>query len=275
MESEEGVAAGTDTVSTGEVTSTEQSSGINPAWNDLLNALPSSLHSQAIPHLRKWDEGVQNRFQQVQSQYAPYRDIVEAGTDPGEIMASVQLAQMIANNPREFYDRMGSFYGEQWGLNQSDQGQESSDADEYSLDGFEEDDLANNPLLQKIQEQQNMLATVVAQQYQQQEDAKQAEIQKQADAEVESNIAAITEKYGEVPPNVLRTIIALAVNSDGNDLMAAADNVFEMIGTKTPAPTVMSPGGGVPSQTVDPASLDNKGTRNLVMQILAQNAANG
>src|SRR6478609_6160995 len=86
----------------------QQPTGENPAWGELLGVLPSSLHQQVKPFLSKWDQGVQERLTKVQSQYDPYKDFV--GTDPEQIRASMKLAELVASDPRGFYDNLGSYY---------------------------------------------------------------------------------------------------------------------------------------------------------------------
>lgn len=265
-------AAGTESVETS-APQQDSTPGINPAWNDLLETMPSSLHGQMIPHLQKWDQGVQQRFQQVQSQYAPYepyRDFVDNQVDPSLIQASLQLAQLIESDPRSFYDKMGEYYGKEWGL---DQGHEVENSDDYSLDGYEEQQparLEDNPYLQKIQEQQDTIASVLAIQLQQQQQAQQEQIQQEMETKIDTDLASIAEKYGELSPALTKMIISTAVSSPDQDLMAAADFVFSTVGqsSKPTAPRIMSPGGGVPQSSADVTNLDRKGTRELVVEML-------
>lgn len=265
---------------TGEVNpqsdSGDSSSGINPAWNDLLGALPTSLHSQVTPHLQKWDQGVQQRFATVQSQYEPYKALIDQQVNPDEVIASLNLAKMIAENPRDFYDRMGQFYANEWGTN-SDQGQAPNDADEYSLDGFDEEedqgiDLANNPLLKQLQEQQTVMAQYLAADLQRQQQAEQAKVDAAADNEVQQSIQTITQKYGNgqpLDPNFVKAALSMAVQNN-QTIEEAAEVVAQLAGMNTvpSAPKVISPSGGVPLNQVNPASLDAKQTKNLVMEIL-------
>src|SRR5215510_13309568 len=80
----------------------DQDSGtgaINPAWNEMLGGIPSEYHSQVIPHLQKWDKGVNDRFQQVHSQYEGYRPFIENQVSPEDINFSMGLLNAINNDP--------------------------------------------------------------------------------------------------------------------------------------------------------------------------------
>jgi hypothetical protein len=262
-------------VETLDLGTTPDGSPINPAWKDFLDVLPSSLHPTVYPVLRKWDSGVQERFQKVQSQYEPYKSVLETGLPAEQITASLQLAQMIASNPRDFYDKMGQRYAEEWGLNKpGDQGQNN---DEYSLEEFDgEEGEKPNPLLEQLKKQQELLANVVANDFQARQAREEAEVQRAADDEVEQEIASIKETYGEaVKPAVLKTILSVAVQN-GMPLPEAAEFVFKELGVGGPArptpPSIVTPGGGVPLQNIDPAGMNGKDTRSFVAQVLAQAA---
>lgn len=248
----------------------------NPAWAELLGALPSSLHSQVKPYLEKWDKTAQDRITRVQSEYAPYKDFL--GTPPDQIQASIQLAQMIATDPRGFYDRMGQYYGEEWGLGQGLE--DTDDADDYSLEDEEDGpdlDLANNPLVQQLQEQQGIIANFLASQMQEQQQAAEAKAVAEAGNEIATEMGTIAQKYGfadgKLPVSHERMILSLAMQNEGMTLTQAAEEVFAVAQPKTPMPKIIAPGGGVPAGGIDTRSMNSKDTKSLVATILAQRAA--
>lgn len=260
--------------------------GINPAWEELLGSMPTSLHSQIIPHLQKWDSGVEKRFATVQSQYEPYKALIEQQVDPGEAVAALRMAQMIAENPRDFYDRLGQHYGSEWGIG-SGQGQAPNDADDYSLGDYEEEegegeegfDLSSNPLFKQLQEQQQTIAQFLAADLQRQQQAEEAKLNEEADREVATAITTITEKYGNGKPlneNFVKATLSMAVQNN-QTIEEAAEVVAGLAGMNSrPAPpTIMSPSGGVPLTQVNPADLDSKATKNLVMEILKSRGVQG
>lgn len=249
----------------------------NPAWGEILEALPTSLHGVVKPHLAKWDQGVQQRFQQVQSRYAPYQQFAEHNIGAEDLTSGYQLMRMIAENPREFYDRMTEFYADEWGLN-SDQGRdygnerEDDDQIEYEEDNpFAQQLEAAQQELQAMKGNQDTIANYLAQQV-------EAQVQDEANKEIEAEFTQITQKYGELDQQKINLIVSLAVQ---NNMTAtdAADQVFSLLGAQQqqarPAPRVVSTSGGTPQAApINPGQLAPKDRRSLVASILEANHAN-
>lgn len=248
--------------------------GGNPAWKDVLEALPSSLHSVVTPHLQKWDQSVQKRFETVQSQYNPYKQFVEQGIGAQDIEASLALRQIIDSDPRAFYDKMTEYYGADWGIN-SGQGQTNGNAD-YSLDGEEDEegqefDLESNPLFKQVKEQQDIIAGFLASKVEQ-------ETQAAAQAEINQELAAVGAKYGvdgKIAPEDEKFVISIALQNNVN-LAQAADMFFGRVGQAQQQqkmgnyPHIVPTTGGVPAQNFNPADLSQKQTRDLIAGMLAQ-----
>lgn len=264
----------TDTSVTPDAGPDSSSSGDNPAWGELLGALPTSLHPVVKPHLSKWDQSVQQRFQTVQSQYEPFKQFIDNGTSPQDLANGLQIMQMLASDPRGFYDRMTSHYGEEWGLN-ADQGQSGDEWDD-ELDN--EDD---NPYAQQLAEareqieamrgNQDTMAQYLASQV-------EAEANAKADQEVEQEFKAVTEKYGELTQNHVNAIVSMALQNNMT-VPQAADAVFALIGQtgqqqqqRPAAPRVVPTNGGSPSPTpINPGKLNGQDRRALVASIIEQN----
>lgn len=259
--------------STGDSSNATDSNGINPAWNDLLGALPDSLHSQVIPHLKSWDTGVQTKFQQVQSQYAPYKDIV-GQVAPEDIQSALDVMRALNEDPQGFYSSMGEYYNltpaQQAQAQQANANSGQGQPDEYDLSDIEPDgsnfDLEKDPRFQQLSQQQQVIAEFLSSQ------AEAAQAQKE-DAELETALTSLKEKHGEFDEQYV-----LGLASNGVGLEDAVTRYVEMVNKirSTPSPganlpPVVTPGGGVPSTSVNPAELDKKGTQSLVMSIL-QNA---
>ena len=257
-----------------ETTDTSTQSDGNPAWGELLGALPSSLHSQVKPFLERWDKTAQDRITRVQSEYAPYKDFL--ATPPEQIQASLQLSQMIAQDPRAFYDRMAEYYGEEWGLGQGHDDTDAAD-DDFDL-GEEEDDqgqpdIAQNPLIQQLQEQQGIIAQFLAAQLQQEQQAKEEAAVAAAGNEIATELGNIAQTYGfaeGLPQNIERMVLSLAMNNEGMTLTQAAEQVMALAQPKQPMARIIAPGGGVPAGGIDTRNMNSKDTKSLVATILAQ-----
>lgn len=105
----------TDESVTQEVTETEspatpesEGTGNNPAWQPLLDKLPAQLRPMIEPDLKSWDEN----YRALNDKYTKLKGLEEFSTfDPNEVRAALQVAQRIANNPREVADIMAGALG--------------------------------------------------------------------------------------------------------------------------------------------------------------------
>ena len=91
-----------------------EGSGLNPAWNPLLEKLPTSLHPLVTPELSKWDKNFQTKLQEVQSGYKPYeayKEFVEAGVPVDHLQKAQHLYSLLKENPEFIYNQLKDFYG--------------------------------------------------------------------------------------------------------------------------------------------------------------------
>lgn len=249
-------------------TGSEESGGINPAWNGLLETLPEGLHGVVTPYLRDWDRGVQERFQQVQSQYAPlesYRPFVENEIDPQTLEQALMLYQMVDQNPQAVWEHMRETYG--FGQEQSGQGQPGNPEDfpleESSPQQF---NIESDPRFQALQQQVEQLTGGLQSAYEAQQAA-------EADAQLDQTLSGLREQHGIQDDGraavIERAAIGLAMT--GMPLDQAYAEVVSNMGTgqsRPNAPTVMPTSGGVPSSQVNPADLSTSDTKALVIQML-------
>lgn len=112
----------------------EDSSG-NPAWNELYDVLPKSLHGMVKPVLEKWQGGIDSQFEK----FSAYRKFADANVNPEVIEASMELARQISTNPKAIYDELAERYG--WAQAQQ-MVQQAADnlEDAEEADVFEDDD---------------------------------------------------------------------------------------------------------------------------------------
>lgn len=259
-------------------TNTDQSQSTetsgNPAWKPFLDVVPTPFHKQVEPVLREWDTNFQNKLNQVQSQYAPYKQFLDQQVSPDQLTQGMRLMQMIAENPRAFYDRMTEHYAGEWGLN-SGQGTDE-DENAFDLDDQEQTYGQLSPQqqqeIEQLRQQQTTIAQYLAQELEQKEQAKFNE-------QVDQEFKQVAEKYGELTQAHVDAIVSMAIQNQMT-AVEAADKLFSF----TPAPKaqqqqansiprVVAPNGGVP--TTPPVKPKTRQERvSLVARILAENAAN-
>ena len=184
-----------------EVEETEDSSG-NPAWDELYEVLPKSLHGMVKPVVEKWQSGVDSEFEKI----APYRKFAEAGVNPQVIEASMELARQVASNPKAVYDELAERYGWQQA---SAMVQKAVEDTENALEDAEESDLFDNDEegsseLKALKAELDSLKSNLAEQ---EEYAYQAQLQD----EIEASLASIKKEAGDVDEEaIVRRAMLLA-----------------------------------------------------------------
>lgn len=231
----------------------------NPAWQPFLEKIPTPLHAQITPLLQQWDKGVQDRFTQVQQQYAPWKPLIDQGLDPDTV---VGLVQMLETDPRRIYDELANFHGYN-----ADQGQgNNQDPNAFNLDQIEDPngplDLNQNPEFQQLKLQNEQLLQWANSQV-------QNTVQQQAQQELEQEIETVKQQN----PGIIEPVLLSLAHTYGLSVTDAVSKYNEVMAasgvTARPAPSVLSPTGGVPlTNQVQPSELSSKDKRSMVAQIL-------
>lgn len=236
-----------------------EGTGNNPAWNDFLEVVPSQLHSQVTPVLSKWDQGVQQKINQVHSQYEPYKPFLEEKIAPDQINYALSVIQAIENNPKEVLQALQAYIGED---ENAEQGQNNQQPGDGSTDT---PDWLNHPEFKKINDMVTSMAQIMVQQ-------RQTETQAQEDARIEGELKTLKEKHGDFDE---QWVLTKALADDGDlDKAVQAYKQFEtsvLEKQRQPGPKVLGAGGSVPNPT-STKGMDSKDRRSIVQQMLA-NAA--
>lgn len=244
--------------------------GINPAWNPLLEKLPSSLHGIVTPHLSDWDKNVQQMVQKVHSEYEPWKQLRDQQLDPQQLGQAWSAIQNLETDPYGFVQAVIQHYGLEQML--AEQGQQQPGANELEEGMPTEFDLSQNPDFQRMSGMTEQMAQLLLTQHQQQEDA-------QADAQVESDLQAAQQKFGNFDEDFVLQRVAML----GEDMDTAVQAYQNMVNgvlaqSRNPsagAPIIMGSGGGTPSTATPVGSLQPQDRRALIAQTLRNAAANG
>lgn len=238
-------------------------SGINPAWNDMLGIIPEDLHSQVTPHLRNWDTNFNTKVQQVQSEYAPFAEFKEAGVSPEQIRMSMGLAKALEDNPKQVYDLLAQQFNFGAGPGQGDP-------------DVVDDELADLPdavkqKLEMFDAVQKQLDTLTQWAVTQQNSSAEA----QEDQALENLMANLKTEHGEFDEHYV--LSKMQAGMDPKDAVADYNSFVERITTdaqRPKAPKILGSGSIIPGeQGVDPRKLNPQATKDLVTQMLANNAA--
>lgn len=74
----------------------------NPNHQKLLDLLPGELHPIVIPILKEWDQGVNDQFAKIHSQYdelKPFKALVENNIDPSLAVQAVNFTKALEADP--------------------------------------------------------------------------------------------------------------------------------------------------------------------------------
>lgn len=239
---------------------TGDGTGINPAWNDLLETLPSSLHSQVTPHLQQWDKNYQEGIGKVHSQYEPYKPYLENNVPPEQLNYGLQLLDILENQPEQLYEALAEQFG-----NQQQQEEEYSQGLEEQQGQESQIDFTQHPQWQQLEEMVNLIARNEVQRTEEQQNQQQ-------DAELEQEFNSAKEKHGDFDEN---WVMVQLLSGNYNSVDEAAAGYKEFVNgllaeqNRPTGPKVLGPGGSAANSQVNPAELGDKDRRNLVAQMLA------
>lgn len=188
----------------------------NPAWDELYEVLPKSLHGMVQPVLEKWQSGIDSEFEKI----APYRKFAEANVNPQVIEASMELARQVSSNPKAVYDELAERYG--W-AQASAMVQQAVDTAEDAIEEAEESDLydddESSAELKALKSELDALKSNLAEQ---EEYAYQAQLQE----EIEESLSVIKKEHGDVDDEaIVRRAMLLAddyPDAEINQLLNAA-----------------------------------------------------
>lgn len=254
IEQEQGAPDTSDTDSQ----SSDSEDKIPPAWGKLFEVLPEQFQKHPVVKgtLKEWDDN----FAKVQSDYAPYKPLLENKISYEDIQNSIELTRLINANPRYVYEELGKRYGFT-----PEQGQQQ--VDDPDAEGNDEDneippnllELENNPTLKAMKQQLDQFQEM----FQAQEQAKQQEAEKQAAQQEINN--EWKELYTDLrmpegkdlPQNVkneiIRRSVAIGDETGVYSLKAGYKDYADFVNfvrnsrANNTAPTVMPGNGALPS----------------------------
>ena len=241
-------------VTQGAVESQPDTSNTAP-WSNYLTDLPDSVKPLVEPIFRQWDSDTTKRFQDVHSQYEslkPYQEIVTAGWDYSDVQQAIQLAATLNDNPQAIYDALVENYG--YGQEQGQEAQQD--------DGFDEEQV--DPRFAQLEQMTNQMAEImVAQQNEQ--------TAKREDAELDNLLTSLKTEHGDYDEKFV--LARMFAGDSPQEAVAAFQQAIGTYAANRPTPPViMGSGGGLPSQTVNPASMSDRDRKALITQMLAQAA---
>lgn len=243
----------------------DSGTGGHPAWDEVLNLVPEDSRPTISEKLSAWDQGVQKRFTELQSEYQPWKELTDGGFTPQDVQTAVQIAQALQNDPQAFYNHMAETYGFNSGQGQGGQGQQDSGVP----DPNESEEIP--PELQKIfDERFGKLEQSLGAVAQYLESQRTQTEEQQAITELQNTLGALEKQHGEFDYDFVLAKIAAGVEPE-----KAVQQYMEKYGTQQASqngdnlPPILGAGGGLPSnQQFDPAKMGDRETRDLVANLV-------
>ena len=240
----------------------------NPAWQELYDVLPEGFNKLVEPTLSKWDKSTQAKFQanaEAQKVYEPYQRFVDESIGSDQIDQALNIAQMIDSDPKAFMKQMQEYFGEEAVQDPAPKAPVETDTSEYGDYETKSFDLSTDPSFKKLQEQQDIIAGFLQKQVEAEESAK-------ADVKLETQLTELTTKYGAFDEDY---VFGLAVNEVPlEDAVKRYHAMVETIRTRPAAdanlPNILTPGGGLPSEQINPADMDKKQRMAYMVNALTQ-----
>jgi len=242
----------------------QSGTGLNPAWNDLLQTIPSQLQPQVTPHLQKWDQNYQESLNKVHSQYEGWKPFIDGGVEPSDVDFALGLLNAISTNPQEVQQALNEWLqaeegGEQYAEYEDEQGQFNSaeQQDPY--------DITQHPAYQEMESAVQTMAQILLGQ-------REEEQQALADSELDSEISTLKDTYGDFDE---RYVLGLAMNDENLSLEDAVKEYVQLqdqilSGKRKPGPPILGSGGSSPNTGLDTTKMSSSETKALVAQMLQQ-----
>lgn len=158
----------------------EEPTASNPAWEPLLDKLPAQLRPLIEPDLKAWDDN----YRTLNEKYNTLKGLEEFSTfDPGEVRAALQVAQRIADNPREVADIMASALGLTF-AEAKEVVKEIEKEQEKELEFSEEDDPRLVQLYEKNKELEARQQEFFSQQLEKEQEKERVQLEQKYDQEI-------------------------------------------------------------------------------------------
>lgn len=250
---DEPVAGGLESLYDSDQGGQQGAGGGNPAWGEFLTEVPQEYHSKVTPILQKWDQGVNERFNKVHSEYADFKPFKENGVTKQQLEQGLNLLNAISANPLEVWKAMKEAYKFEEEAT-SEQGQQEPKVVE---------DEPWKTQYEGLKSQLDIVSRILVNQREAEESAK-------ADAALEKELETLKGKYGAFDEEfVLSKLVTNPKATPEDAVKAYKEWEAKQQARFGPKPLFMGNGhGGLPSQMPDARKLSDKGTRDLVADML-------
>lgn len=235
----------------------------NPAWQEFVGDADPEVYQKYIePAFTKWDQSVSKRFNQVQQEYEPWKEVIKS-TDPQTAGFAVNLLNALNNNPQDVVEKVIDYYKlDQLRGGGQGQGQPEPKAVPEVEPWAKE--------IEQLKQHNALLTEAMLKRHEQEEAAR-------ADQWLDDELARVKEANKARGDFNEQWVCAMAAQT-GVSLDEAAKAYYEWrdqeVNKYRTRPLIMPGGGGAPGAGgINVKKLDNKGVNNLIVDLLNANNA--
>lgn len=251
----------------------------HPAWREILDVLPESLHSVVKPVLQKWDDGVKARFDEINAKYEPYKQLVENKIDPEAIITGLNLSHQFQTDPASVVKQaIEAFELDFVTQEEYDQALASVSDDDNSYDS--DDSFENDPRFKQMNELVlSMKETIDKQEQERRNQTEQSKL--------DQTLAKLEEEHGSFDKMYVMTMIANGLDG-ATAVKQYQDTIDQAVAARVSSsnngnnsnedgstPVVLGnnqggEGSGLPDNPVQLGEMKTSDINQLVEQMLAQ-----
>lgn len=234
----------------------------NPAWQEFVGDATPEVYQQYLePAFKKWDASVNQRFNQVQQQYEPWKDVIK-NADPETAGFAINLLNALNNNPADVIQKVSEYYKLDQLQNRTSQGQPEPRVVPEEEPWKRE--------LETLRRQSDIMAQALLQRHKEEEAA-------QADAQLNQELGELKQKYASKGDFNESWVSAMALQADISleDAVKAYYEMADQIRRQAmPRPLISPGGGGSPGAGgLNVRKMNDNQTKNLIVDILNANNA--
>lgn len=250
-----------------------QDDGGQGQYAGYLKGVPEQYHGQLLDGFKRTDGHWQNKLNEAQSQYTPWKPIAERYELP-YVQAATAFMDAIQQNPAEVVPWLAKEFGVEVAQQAAQQAQ-SQPGQQWGQDQGGADDWRTNvppELLQRIDRMDEVerLAMLNAQAF---TEAQQRQQMNEEIADFDRHLGDLRQKHGDFDMDWVLAKLGSGEFDSPEKAVSAYKSWEQQIvaqAAQRRVPTLLNSGGGYQSNQVDPSNMSPKDTRALVAQIVAQ-----
>lgn len=256
-----GLGNGPGTESEGQGGGGEQQPQYSQFASEFLKEVPKEALGLLEPYLKKWDGAVTKKFQEIHSQYEPYKNLGE----PDQIQQAMQIFRALDEQPEVIFNL----------LKQELEGQAGAGSQTLPVGGNagegdgEEYGQLPPEFLERYERTEGILGQLAELFLQDRNTRQEAD----EDAQFDSYLSQLKEQHGDFDEDWVT--LQISRGQSGEEAVQAWQAKAQEIinaqnGNQRPSPPILGGGGNVPAEQVDLGNIPSGDLKKLVSGMLQQ-----